>query len=73
MMGAALVTMADSAKAYLRKRASSLSQSEVALTQGQLQLSRNSRKDFQQEVVVPAADAAFHGDAVLAGMLLQQG
>src|ERR1700676_5630877 len=31
MMGAALVTMADSAKAYLRKRASSLSQSKAVL------------------------------------------
>ncbi len=36
MMGAALVTMAESAKAYLRKRASSLSQSEVALTEERL-------------------------------------
>ena len=29
-------------------------------------------KDFQQEVFVPAATAAFHGDAVVAGMLLQE-
>jgi uncharacterized membrane protein YkgB len=33
MMGAALVTMADSAKVYLRKRASSLSQSKVAVNE----------------------------------------
>ena len=33
MMGAALVTMADSAKAYLRKRASSLPQSKVTGTE----------------------------------------
>src|SRR3954469_23645575 len=36
MMGAALVTMADSAKAYLRKRASSLSQSNAAVTEERL-------------------------------------
>jgi reactive chlorine resistance protein C len=36
MMGAALVTMADSAKAYLRKRASSLSQSKVTVTEKRL-------------------------------------
>ena len=36
MMGAALVTMADSAKAYLRKRASSLSQSNVAVNEERL-------------------------------------
>jgi reactive chlorine resistance protein C len=36
MMGAALVTMADSAKAYLRKRASSLSQSKVAVNDQRL-------------------------------------
>jgi hypothetical protein len=40
--------------------------------QGQLQLSPASRKHFQQEGVVPAADTALHGDAVLAGMLLQE-
>ena len=37
MMGAALVTMADSAKAYLRKRASSLTPSRVALNVERLQ------------------------------------
>ena len=36
MMGAALVTMADSAKAYLRKRASLLSQSNVAANEERL-------------------------------------
>ncbi len=36
MMGAALVTMADSAKAYLRKRAASLSQSKVAVNEERL-------------------------------------
>ena len=36
MMGAALVTMADSAKMYLRKRASSLSQSKVAVNEEQI-------------------------------------
>lgn len=36
MMGAALVTMADSAKAYLRKRASSLTQSEVVMKEERL-------------------------------------
>jgi hypothetical protein len=37
--------------------------------QGQLQLKRFTGKDFCQEFVAPAASAAFHGDAVLAGML----
>ena len=36
MMGAALVTMADSAKAYLRNRASSLSQLKVTVNQERL-------------------------------------
>src|SRR3954452_10614406 len=36
MMGAALVTMADSAKAYLRKRASSPSPTETGLSEGKL-------------------------------------
>jgi len=36
MMGAALVTMADSAKAYLRNRASSLSQSKVTVNEERL-------------------------------------
>lgn len=36
MMGAALVTMADSAKAYLRKRASSLTQSKVVMKEERL-------------------------------------
>jgi uncharacterized membrane protein YkgB len=37
MMGAALVTMADSAKAYLRKRAASLTPSRAGLSQDRLQ------------------------------------
>jgi reactive chlorine resistance protein C len=37
MMGAALVTMADSAKAYLRKRAAPLAPSRAALTEERLQ------------------------------------
>jgi hypothetical protein len=44
-----------------------------AYTQGQRQLTGCSRKDFQQEVVVPGASAAFADDAVFAGMLLEQG
>lgn len=39
MMGAALVTMSDSAKAYLRKRAASLTPSRPALTEERLQTS----------------------------------
>ena len=39
-------------------------------SQGQLPLKRYSGKDFEQEVFVPAAHAAFHDRAVLAGMLL---
>jgi hypothetical protein len=44
----------------------------TSLGQGQLQLNRYSGKDFQQKVVVPATTAAFHHDAVAAGVLLQQ-
>src|SRR5438105_6103966 len=40
--------------------------------QGQLPLRDDTRKDFHQVILVPAAEAAFHGDAVLAGMLLQE-
>ena len=40
--------------------------------QGQLQLSLCTRKDFQQEVVAPAATAALHRGAVIGRMLLQQ-
>jgi hypothetical protein len=36
MMGAALVTMADSAKAYLRERAMSVTTSRVAVTEERL-------------------------------------
>ena len=38
MMGAALLTMADSAKAYLRKRAASLSPSRGAVTEDRLRM-----------------------------------
>ena len=40
--------------------------------QGQLPLNRCPSKDFQQELFAPAAAAAFHGDAVFAGMLFEQ-
>ena len=40
--------------------------------QGQLPLSRCRQKDFQQELLAPAAGAAFHHDTILAGMLLQE-
>jgi HEPN domain-containing protein len=41
--------------------------------QGQLQLRRCPRKDFQQELFAPTATAAFHdGALLLVGMLLQQ-
>ena len=40
--------------------------------QGQLPLKRYPRNDFQQEVIVPTATAAFHHNAVFARMLLQQ-
>lgn len=51
----------------------SLDDLATVLVQGQLQLRRCSGKDFQQEVVVPTATAAFHHDAGAGiGMLLQQ-
>jgi 3-dehydroquinate synthetase len=39
--------------------------------QGQRVLTLFPGKDFGHEIEIPAATAAFHGDAVLAGMLLQ--
>ena len=45
----------------------------LVVKQGQLQLRRCYAKDLQQEIVVPAATAAFHHDAgATVGMLLQQ-
>ena len=41
-------------------------------SQGQRSLSFFSGKDLQQEVIVPAAAAAFHGEAVTGGMLFEQ-
>ena len=35
-------------------------------------LSSFDTKDLHQEVVAPAADSSFHGEAVFAGMLFQQ-
>jgi hypothetical protein len=46
--------------------------SKLIAAQGQLQLTLFSRKDFQQEVFVPTAAAAFHHRAVLGWMLFQQ-
>ena len=45
---------------------------EGRTVQGQRPLSLYSRKDFQQDVVVPAASAAVHGDTFLVGLLLEQ-
>ena len=45
---------------------------ETGHGQGQRSLNRCSGKNFQQEVLVPTTTAAFHGEAVSAGMLLQQ-
>ena len=42
-------------------------------TQGQRTLNSFDTKDLHQEVIIPAADSSFHGEAVLAGMLFQQG
>ena len=41
--------------------------------QGQRTLNSFDTKDLHQEVIIPAADSSFHGEAVLAGMLFQQG
>jgi len=40
--------------------------------QGQRSLNRCSGKDFQHEVLVPATAAAFHDEAIAAGVLLQK-
>ncbi len=46
--------------------------SAALFDQGQLLLRDDVRKDFHQEALIPATEAAFHGDAVVAGMLLQE-
>ena len=46
--------------------------SNEAPPQGRLQLTCESRTDFEQEVVAPGTASAFHGDAVFFGMLLQE-
>ena len=56
----------------LEERVSGRHGSTRHLRQGQRQLNLCPDKDFQHEVFAPAATAAFHGDAVFAGMLLQQ-
>ena len=48
-----------------------LRHADDAIPQGQRSLKCCPSKDFQQEVFVPATTAAFHGDTVAAGMLLQ--
>ena len=40
--------------------------------QGQRTLNSFDTKDLHQEVIIPATDSSFHGEAVLAGMLFQQ-
>ena len=51
--------------------AGDINDAALADAQGQLAVSQNeSRKDFQQELFIPTAQSAFHGDAVFAGMLL---
>jgi hypothetical protein len=42
----------------------------TAYKQGQLPLKRYTGNNFRQELIAPTARAAFHRDAVLAGMLL---
>ena len=51
-------------------QAASFETTKVA-TQGQLPLTRYSRKDFHQKLVAPTAGAVSHCNAVLARMLLQ--
>lgn len=41
--------------------------------QGQRTLSSFDTKDLHQEVIIPAADSTLHREAILAGMLFQQG
>ena len=57
----------------LARKAASIAQREmVANWQGQRSLKCCAGEDFQQEVLVPPTTAAFHGDTVAAGMLLQE-
>ena len=50
----------------------SYAKTNLLMEQGQLQLSCCPRKDLQQEVFVPTTSASRHGNAVLAGVLLEQ-
>jgi len=49
-----------------------ISRLDELLPQGQRPLTCCAGKDFQQEVVVPSATAAFADDAVAAGVLFEQ-
>ena len=40
--------------------------------QGQRTLNSFDTKDLHQEVIIPAAELAFHGEAFFAGVLLQE-
>jgi hypothetical protein len=50
---------------------SKLNRGKTPSTQGQRVLTVSPGKDFGHEIEIPAATAALHGDAVLAGVLLQ--
>ena len=41
-------------------------------TQGQRTLKSFDTQDLHQEVIIPAAELAFHGEAFFAGVLLQE-
>ena len=77
-MALAMATRSDGVKSFLKPfgHADGLEQPLLANAlgqgQGQLQLNRCAGNYFCQEFLAPAAGAAFHGGAVLAGMLLQQ-
>ncbi len=49
-----------------------VAQAKSRKEKGQRTLSRFAGEDLDQEGVVPAAAAAFHGEAVATGMLLEE-
>ena len=58
--------------ARVEKLAFGIEQVNLETRQGQLVLTLCSSKDLEHVFIVPTARAAFHGHAVLVGMLLQQ-
>ena len=71
MLALALVAATMPASAALADDVENFNSRDGTAPQGQRVLTLFPGKDFGHEIEIPAATAAFHRDAVLAGMLLQ--